>query len=163
MATAVKTFICPVKDKLGWGYLKAFVAIRYASETSQRTYESDDCIADYVEEINSHVISYTVNFWGTEEDKINLGGKNSRPLFDKFFVEAESVCEKDENGEDVYDESGDLVLTGEVIAAHWDFREVFTVDLSHPESEEIQNSNLSDKDEIFSLIKSDLSRKFFAV
>ena len=137
MTTTVKTFSTPVEDKKGWDFPNAFVAIWWASETSQNTFTSDDDLGDYVEGMESHVIAYTANFWGTKQQQLN--GLDSCPLFDKVFVKDE------ENEED---------------NGHYEFNEVFTVDLDHLQSEQVLNSSMSSKDKIFRLIELDLTRKF---
>jgi len=131
MARAVKTFTASVEDKLGWDYPNALVAIRWASETSQNTFESQDCQSDYNEEMTSHVITYTANFWGTNQ--MQMAGKPSRPLLNKVIPEP--------NAEPVFDE-------------------IFTVELDEAQSAQVLNSNASATDKVFTLIELDLRRRF---
>ena len=137
MTTASRKFEIPVKCKLGWNYPLALVAIRSASETSQDTLLSHDCIVDYVESVDSHAISYTANFWGGIQDQMD--GLESRPLFDKVWVDAETIEGK----------------------GHYEHNEIFTVDLESVGSLQIiQDTNLSKIEKRLKLIQADLTRKF---
>ena len=89
MTRAVKTFTAYVEDQLGWDYPQALVAIRRVTETSQKTFESEDCKGNYVEDINSHIIKYSANFWGTKQQQ--MAGKPSRPILSKVEGEEEST------------------------------------------------------------------------
>lgn len=131
MARAVKTFTAQVKDKKGWKYKQAFVAIWSASETSQNTYESKDCKGDYAEDISSHTISYMANFW--MDKATQLEGLPSQPLLNK--VESEEGAEVE-------------------------FTEIFNVDLEHVQSVQVINSNAPSADKVFTLIELDLVRRF---
>jgi hypothetical protein len=131
MARTVKTFSAYVEDKLGWDYPNALVAIRTASESSQNTFESDDCKGEYSEGTSSHVIAYTANFWGTRQ--MQAAGKPSRPLFDKVVSEP---------------------------TAQPEFDDLFVVDLDHPQSVQVLNSNATAIDKTFTLIELDLIRRF---
>lgn len=158
MARAVKIFQAYVENKAGWDFPQATVVIHRVSEASQKTFDSEDCKGNYVEEISSHIISYSANFW--KDKATQAASKPTMPLFDKFYVDAVDVCEKDEDGEDKKDADGELILTGEVIDAHWDFSDIFEVDVDHPQSIQVLNSNASSDDKIFTLIELDLVRRF---
>jgi len=131
MARPIKTFTAYVEDKLGWDYPQALVAIRTASESSQNTFESDDCKGNYSEGVCSHVIAYTANFWGTKQQQ--MADKPSRPLFNKVIPEP---------------------------TAEPEFEEIFMVDLDHPQSIQVLNSNANATDKTFTLIELDLIRRF---
>ena len=156
--TQVRTFVANVEDRDEWGFNGAFVAIHTASETSQTTYDSKECTGDYEKDVSSHVIKYKAQFW--KDKQTQLDGKPSRALFEKWFVETEKVTEKDSNGGDKEDASGNLILTGEVVDAHWEYGEIFTVDLENEQAQRIaSNNDLSKEDTIFNLIEFDLKRR----
>ncbi len=138
--TQVKTFLAYVEDKDEWGFDGAFIAIHTASETSQSTFESQECAGNYKRDVTSHVIKYKASFWLNK--KTQLQGKPSRSLFSKSFVDSD----------------------GEVTALDtkgvWKFDEIFTVDLEHEQAKQIMSSGSSKDDTIFNLIEFDLKRRF---
>ena len=158
MTRPVKTFISRVEDKLGWDYPSAFVAIRHVEEESKTSYTSDDLKGNYVSGLNSHVIIYEGNYWGSIE--MQQRGTESRPLVCLEQFDAEAIHEVNSEGEYSLDDSGNRIPTGEVIPAYEEWVDVFSVDLNHVQSVQVINSAMSPEDKLFQLIELDVKRRF---
>jgi len=79
MSDLVITFTASVQADNGWGYPDAFVAIRQASESSQKTLTTSDFKNVNIEsDVNK--LLYRGNYWSNEETFIRLGANNSKPL-----------------------------------------------------------------------------------
>jgi len=159
MTQTVKINKAVVKDKLGWGHPSAFIAIWDVTEEIKSRSTSSDGIGDYVEESHSHVIEYEGNYWGDRQMQID--GLDSRPLAHFVEIEQEVVYEKNEFNENVLDDVGEKVPTGEIKPAYMVWTDKFTVDMKHPQSVQItSNPSISGKEERNRLIELDVKRKF---
>ena len=122
--TIVKTFTSNIIDEYGHKFVNAFVAIRAYSGNRQTTYETGDCIGDYKVRTLQDTLSYSINYWYEKQDMID--GLPSRPW--KFKVLIDEVTDPE---------------TGEVtVPTHYEFGDVFNVDLEHPEAINIFNSEM---------------------
>ena len=158
MTRQVKVFSAQVKDKLGWDHPAALVAIRFVRELSEVSYLSEDLKSDYVSGLNSHVINYEGNYWGTKQMQVE--GLESRPLAHFVDVEEEILYEVNEAGEYALNDNGDNIPTGDVIKAHKVWTDKFTVDLNHLQSVQVLNSSMPPEDKLFRLIELDVLRRF---
>ena len=158
MSRPVKIFTAQVKDKLGWDFPAALVAIRFARELSEISYLSEDLRSDYVSGLNSHVIKYEGNYWGTKQ--MQADGCESRPLAHFVDVDEEVLYEVNKEGEYLLDDKGAEIPTGEVVPAHKVWTDKFTVDLSHLQSVQVLNSSMPPEDKLFRLIELDVLRRF---
>lgn len=79
MGIAFPPFHAKVQDELGWNYPDAFVAIRHAHESSEKTMITSD-FNNFNVENDIKILAYRANFWGDEETFRRLEAKNSRPL-----------------------------------------------------------------------------------
>ena len=148
--TIVKTFTARVKDRLGWDYPAAFVAVRHVSESSQTTYSSEDCVKDYEIALDAEAIAYSANFWGTKSHQAS--GLESRPISCEDYVEPKVIYEQDDDGDYKKDDRGKSIPTGEVVSGYWGFTDILTVDLTHAQSLQILSSNMAPVDKVFRLI-----------
>lgn len=158
MTRQVKVFPAQVKDNLGWDIPAALVAIRFVRELSEVSYLSDDCVSDYVSGLNSHVINYEGNYWGSKQMQVD--GLESRPLAHFVDVEEEILYEVDKDGEYILDDNVEKIQTGDVIKAHKIWTDKFSVDLDHLQSVQVLNSSMPPEDKLFRLIELDVLRRF---
>jgi hypothetical protein len=158
MTRAVKTFTARIENKLGWDYPLAFVAIRHVEEESKTTYTSENCKDNYISGLNSHVIMYEANYWGSKEQQMR--GLESCPLVHLKQFDEEAVYKLNLEGEYSLDDNGDKIATGEVIPAYEEWVGVFFVDVDHLQSKQVLNSSMSPEDKTFRLIELDVQRRF---
>ena len=135
----VKKFNAKVKDKLGWSYSNAFVAIYLVEEYSSTSLIADDDLNEYTEEFRPGKIVYSGNFWPNEEAQKE--GLDSRPLLAKDIIPA------------FIDDEGAGV--SEVI--EWDT--VLEVDLLHPQSLQVMSGGGTERDKKLRMIQLDVIRR----
>ena len=136
----VKKFNAKVKDKLGWSYDEAFVAIYLVDEYSSTSLIADEDLNHYAEEFRPGKIVYSGNFWGNEEGQ--QAGLESRPLLAKKTFPAIT----DDNG---------IEITPEHI--EWDT--VLEVDLLHPQSLAVMSGGGTERDKKLRMIELDVVRR----
>lgn len=158
MSKQVKVFAAQVKDKLGWDFPAALVAIRFVRELSEVSYLSEDCASDYVSGVNSHVINYEGNYWGSKQ--MQADGCESRPLAHFITVPEEALYKLNADEEFILDDAGKKIPTGKTIPEHDVWTDKFTVDLQHLQSVQVLNSSMSPEDKLFRLIELDVMRRF---
>tara|TARA_R110002020_G_C16017640_1_gene751693 strand:+ start:92 stop:493 length:402 start_codon:yes stop_codon:yes gene_type:complete len=127
----MKTFKTRIVDKLGWEYRDASIIVRHVEENICKSREPNEELTHYTKKVSVNTLAYTVSFWPDEATRLRLSNKGSRPLFDK--VEGES---------------------GET-----EYKDVFVVDMEHPEVTQVQNSGLPEDDTIDKIIELDFKRR----
>jgi len=127
----MKTFKARIVDKLGWEYREASVIVRNVEENICKSREPNEELTHYTKSISVNTLAYTASFWLDEITRVRLNNKGSRPLF--YKVESEN---------------------GEV-----EYKDIFIVDMEHPEVTQVQNSGLSEDDTIDKIIELDFKRR----
>lgn len=76
------TLSAPIKDEAGWSYPDAFVGIRHASETYQKTVNlpSFTDLNGVQVEYNVNALVYSASYWSNKETFDRLNGDHSKPI-----------------------------------------------------------------------------------